>query len=120
MKNILLLLIITITAWGENLSLVSMSGQASVGSVSSLKKVEEKVEKAYSLDIDEKQLLCTFQDDSKNCEIHFLSTRGQLISKHGVERGKATIDLSSFSNALYLVKGYQEGKVLFAKAIQVQ
>lgn len=121
MKKIVLLLLIAVTLWGENLALVSISGHASVGSVSSLKNELDKSEnKPYTFDIKNNKLQCTFQNDSKSIEIHFLSTRGQLLSKHSFEKGNATIDLSTFANALYLVKGYQGGEVMFAKAVQVQ
>lgn len=120
MKKTILILVITITLWGDNLSLASISGQASIGSVSSLKKSDKKNEKPYSLEVENNKLQCTFKDESKKSEIHFLSTRGQILAKHSFEKGDATIDLSEFASALYLVKGYQGGEVIFAKAIQIQ
>lgn len=120
MKKIVLLLFIAVTLWGEDLALVSISGHASIGSVSSLKKELDKTEKNYTFDIKNNTLKCSFTNSAESVEIHFLSTRGQLISKHAFENGNASIDLSTFAHSLYLVKGYQEGEVIFAKAIQVQ
>lgn len=120
MKKSLYILVVTAALMGENLAISNISAPVVSGSIKAEKKQEEKVEAPYTLDIEKDQLHCSFQDKASSAEIHFLSTRGQLISKHPVEEGVASIDLSGFANSLYLVKGYQEGNVLFAKAIQVQ
>lgn len=121
MKKIVLLLIVATTLWGEDLAFVTVSGHTSFGSGNSITKERNKTDaKPYTLDIKENKLQCTFQNDSESTEIHFLTTRGQLLSKHSFEKREVTIDLSTFANALYLVKGYQGGEVIFAKAIQVQ
>lgn len=73
----------------------------------------------YSLVVKSKFLQFDYVGSQDDIVLQVHSSKGQLLSKYTMLKGKGEIDLTTYASAIYIIKAFKGEERLFAKALQV-